>query len=72
LISTDMERIVQTLQWTMNNIPNFAQVATGLYILHTSLGPVFVAPLIVAIRESAAFTPQIIGIVPLAGHAGDA
>lgn len=48
-MSTDMERIIQTLQWVFNILPNVIQVAVGLYLLESRLGAVFVAPLIVAI-----------------------
>lgn len=51
LISTDMERIVQTLQWVFNILPNILQVAVGLYLLQNRLGTVFIAPLVIAICE---------------------
>lgn len=49
LMSTDMERIIQTLQWVFNILPDFIQVVVGLYLLESRLGAAFVAPLIVAI-----------------------
>ncbi|XMA18333.1 hypothetical protein WAI453_011124 [Rhynchosporium graminicola] len=49
LISADVERILQTLQWVLNILPNVAQVAIGFYILYGRIGIVFVAPLIIAI-----------------------
>jgi len=52
LMSTDMERITQTLQWVLNIIPDIIQVASALYILQQRLGSVFVAPIIVSVRES--------------------
>lgn len=49
LISTDVERIIQTLQWSLTILPNAVQVGLGLWILETHLGGVCVAPLIVAL-----------------------
>lgn len=49
LMSTDMERIMQTLQWVFNILPNIVQVGIGLYLLERRLGAVFVAPLVVAL-----------------------
>ncbi|KAK3380879.1 P-loop containing nucleoside triphosphate hydrolase protein [Podospora didyma] len=59
LMSADIERIQQTLQWVMNIVPNLIQVGLGLWILSLYMGVVTVAPLIVAIA---------CGIV--AGHVG--
>ncbi|CZT12481.1 uncharacterized protein RAG0_16298 [Rhynchosporium agropyri] len=52
LISADVERILQTLQWVLNILPNVAQVAIGFNILYGRIGIVFVAPLIIAIGKS--------------------
>ncbi|CZT46826.1 uncharacterized protein RSE6_07325 [Rhynchosporium secalis] len=54
LISADVERILQTLQWVLNILPNVAQVAIGFYILYGRIGIVFVAPLIIAIGNTPA------------------
>lgn len=51
LMSTDMERIQQTLQWVLNIGPNIVQVGLGLWILEHYLGTAVVAPAIIAIRE---------------------
>ncbi|EFX06639.1 ABC multidrug transporter [Grosmannia clavigera kw1407] len=48
LMSTDVERVVQTLQWSLNIVPDIVQVALGLWILETHLGGICIAPLIVA------------------------
>ncbi|KAK8102128.1 ABC transporter [Apiospora sp. TS-2023a] len=48
LMNTDIERILQTLQWVLNVFPNVVQVGIGLYILYSRMGPVFVAPILVA------------------------
>lgn len=56
-----MERIVQTLQWVFNILPNVLQVAIGLYLLEKRLGAVFVAPLVIAIcRSSILITTELI------------
>ncbi|KAK3331306.1 ABC multidrug transporter [Apodospora peruviana] len=47
LMSTDMERIQQTLQWVLNVVPAIVQVGLGLWILSIYLGAVSVAPLVV-------------------------
>lgn len=49
LMSTDISRITQTVQWVLNVIPCAIQVGLALWILYTHLGVVFVAPLIVAL-----------------------
>lgn len=49
LMSTDMERIQQTLQWVMNIGPNVVQVGLGLWILDRYLGAVIVAPALITI-----------------------
>ncbi|KAM7195580.1 P-loop containing nucleoside triphosphate hydrolase protein [Naviculisporaceae sp. PSN 640] len=49
LMSTDMERIQQTLQWILNIGPAAIQVGLGLWILSIYIGAVSVAPIIVAI-----------------------
>lgn len=51
LMSTDIDRITQTLQWVLNVFPNIIQVGLALWILYGQLGAVFVAPLIVALSE---------------------
>lgn len=52
LMSTDMERIQQTLQWVLNVGPAAIQVGLGLWILSVFMGPVSVAPLLIAVGES--------------------
>ena len=59
LMSTDMERIVTTLQWVFNVFPNVVQVGLGLWILHSHLGVVFVAPLVLAICKTRNKTDDI-------------
>ena len=59
LMSTDMERIVTTLQWVLNVFPNVVQVGLGLWILHSHLGVVFVAPLFLAICKTRNKTDDI-------------
>ena len=59
LMSADIERIQQTLQWVMNIVPNIIQVALGLWILSIYMGAVTVAPLIVAIGELIKFITMI-------------
>jgi ATP-binding cassette subfamily C (CFTR/MRP) protein 1 len=51
LMSTDIERIQQTLQWVLSIIPNIVQVGLGLWILGINLGWVTIVPVIVAIGE---------------------
>jgi hypothetical protein len=51
LMSTDMERIIQTLQWVLNIIPIVIQVGLGLWVLRTQLGDVSIALLVVAVGE---------------------
>lgn len=52
LMSTDIDRITQTLQWVLNVLPNIIQVGLALWILYTQLGLVFFSPLVVAISKS--------------------
>ncbi|KAM7193332.1 ABC transporter [Rhypophila sp. PSN 637] len=49
LMSTDMERIQQTLEWVLNVGPAAVQVGLGLWILSLYMGAVSVAPLVVAL-----------------------
>lgn len=51
LMSTDIDRITQTLQWVLNVFPNIIQVGLALWILYVQLGLVFISPLVVAIGE---------------------
>ena len=51
LMSTDMERIQQTLEWVLNIGPAVVQVGLGFWILSSYLGAVSVAPLIVALGK---------------------
>jgi hypothetical protein len=51
LMSTDIERIQQTLQWVLTIIPNFVQVGLGLWILGINIGGVTIVPVLVAISE---------------------
>jgi hypothetical protein len=52
LMSTDIDRMTQTLQWVLNVFPNIVQVGLALWILYRQLGLIFVSPLVVAISES--------------------
>ena len=52
LMSTDMERIQQTMQWVLGIVPNLVQVGLGLWILGTNLGAVTIAPAVVSIRDA--------------------
>lgn len=51
LISTDIDRITQTLVWVLNVFPNIIQVGIALWILYTHLGLVFIAPLVIAVGQ---------------------
>ncbi|KAG9240417.1 ABC transporter-like protein [Calycina marina] len=49
LINSDVERVIQKLQWVLNIFPNVIQVALGMWILSMYMDAVCVAPLIIAI-----------------------
>lgn len=51
LMSTDMERIQQTLEWVLNVGPAVVQVGLGLWVLGNYLGAVSAAPLVVALGK---------------------
>ncbi|KAM7217288.1 multidrug resistance-associated protein 1-like protein 5, partial [Rhypophila decipiens] len=53
LMSTDMERIQQTLEWVLNVGPAAVQVGLGLWILSLYMAAVSVAPLFVALSKFA-------------------
>lgn len=51
LMGTDVERIVTTLQYVISIAPDFIQVGLAVWILETRLGPICVAPVIVALSK---------------------
>ncbi|KAI1276291.1 P-loop containing nucleoside triphosphate hydrolase protein [Xylaria sp. FL0933] len=48
LMSTDVDRISQTMQWVVHIIPNILQVGLGLWILSSQLKATIVAPVLIA------------------------
>lgn len=53
LINSDVERVIQTLQWALNIFPNVVQVGLGMWVLSIYMNAVCIAPLIVAIGKLA-------------------
>ncbi|KAJ1326949.1 ATP-binding cassette subfamily C (CFTR/MRP) member 1 [Microdochium nivale] len=49
LMSTEIDRISYTLQWSLAIVPNLIQVGVGLWILHSYIDKAVVAPALVAI-----------------------
>lgn len=51
LMGTDVERIVATLKHVIGIAPDFIQVVLAVWILETRLGPICVAPMIMALSK---------------------
>ncbi|KAI8945244.1 P-loop containing nucleoside triphosphate hydrolase protein [Xylaria longipes] len=49
LMSSEIDRISQTMQWGVNIIPNVLQIGLGLWILFSQLHATIVAPVLIAI-----------------------
>ncbi|KAI0805101.1 P-loop containing nucleoside triphosphate hydrolase protein [Xylaria sp. FL0064] len=49
LMSSDVDRISQTMQWVVHIIPNILQVGIGLWILSSQLKATIVAPVLIAV-----------------------
>lgn len=49
LMSTDIDRVMTTLQWCLGILPNIIQVGLALWILQVQMGAVMIAPIVVAI-----------------------
>ncbi|KAK4863967.1 hypothetical protein LT330_010322 [Penicillium expansum] len=54
LMGTDVERIVATLKHVIGIAPDFIQVVLAVWILETRLGPICVAPMIMALISAIA------------------
>ncbi|KAI8627293.1 ABC multidrug transporter [Xylariaceae sp. FL1651] len=52
LMSTEVDRISQTLQWAVHIIPNALQLALGLWILSSYLHAATVVPVVIPARQS--------------------
>jgi ATP-binding cassette, subfamily C (CFTR/MRP), member 1 len=51
LMSTDIDRVMVTLQWCLGIIPNIIQVSLAMWILYMQMGAVMIAPVVVALSK---------------------
>lgn len=49
LMSTEIDRISYTLQWSLAILPNLVQVGLGFWILYTYIDKAIIAPAVLAI-----------------------